>query len=216
MENLEKYIKDHRTAFDDAPPSFEIWAKIDAQLSTEKDLETFVADNRTAFDTAIPSLKIWANVNKKINLKSARRVVLMRWIGRAAAVAALLIVGADAGIYLNEKRETIVADKEMERIAPNFRATEQFYNQKVQAQLTKLASYDQADPSVLADLRQIDDVQNELKAELENAPTSTREEIVRRMIQNYQIKLGILERVLQHVEEAKSEEHQQREDLRKI
>lgn len=59
----------------------------------------------------------------------------------------------------------------------------------------------ETDPSVLADLRQIDDIQKELKQELDDAPASAREEIVKRMIDNYKIKLGILERVLQHIEE---------------
>jgi hypothetical protein len=50
-------------------------------------------------------------------------------------------------------------------------------------------------------LQQIDAVQQELKAELEKAPSSTREEIIERMIENYKIKLGILERVLEHIEQ---------------
>ena len=65
--------------------------------------------------------------------------------------------------------------------------------------MTQLASYENADPSVLSDLKQIDVVQEELKAELQNAPASTREEIVQRVIDNYKIKIGILERVLEHV-----------------
>jgi hypothetical protein len=82
----------------------------------------------------------------------------------------------------------------------------------VQAELVKLASFQpETDPSVLADLKQIDEVQKELKQELDDAPASAREEIVKRMIDNYKIKLGILARVLQHLEEYKLDNSKEKE-----
>ena len=119
---------------------------------------------------------------------------------RTAAAIALLIVGAMVGISVYQKRENVVANTQVEQVAPDFQKTENFYNQQVQEKMMKLASYQNTDPSVFSDLKQIDAIQEELKAELNNAPTSTREEIVRRVIENYQIKIGILERVLEHFE----------------
>ena len=201
--DLETFIKDTRADFDTEIPKLHIWAAIEKQLApqldSELDLETFIKENRTNFDTDIPNLKVWAQIDKTINRTAERRHILRGWFLRSAAAAALLIIGATTGIFWNEKRADTIVEKQLEQLSPDFQKTEKYYNQQVQAKLTQLASYQNSDPSVLSDLKQIDAIQEELKAELENAPTSTREEIVRRVIDNYKIKIGILERVLESI-----------------
>ena len=221
MDNLEKFIQDNRTAFDSETPNLSVWARVENDLNA--DVENFVRANRVDFDTEIPNLKIWAaidkTVNKTANKTAENRLLYRQWFGRIAAAIALLIVGASGGFYLKTKQEAREIAQTVEQIAPDFRQTEQFYKQKVQAELVKLASFQpEADPSVLADLKQIDDVQKELKQELDDAPVSAREEIVKRMIDNYKIKLGILERVLQHLEEYKinNSEEKERQQHEKI
>lgn len=210
MDNLEKFIQDNRTAFDSETPNLGIWAGIENDLNA--DVENFVRANRADFDTEIPNLKIWAAIDKTVNKTAENRIVYRQWFGRLAAAIALLIVGASGGFYLKTKQEARQMAQTVEQIAPDFRQTEQFYKQKVQAELVKLASFQpETDPSVLADLKQIDEVQKELKQELDDAPASAREEIVKRMIDNYKIKLGILARVLQHLEEYKMNNSEEKE-----
>lgn len=201
MKNLEKYIVVNKEAFNTEMPNLRIWAAIEKQLAPELDIEAFIENNKTDFDTEIPNLKIWAQIDKTINRPAERRHILRGWFLRSAAAVALLIVGATAGVFMIEKRADTLVEKQIEQVAPDFQKTEKYYNQQVQAKLTELASYQNTDPSVLSDLKQIDMVQEELKAELNNAPASTRQEIVRRVIDNYKIKIGILERVLEHVGE---------------
>ena len=199
MDNLEKYISDNRTAFDSETPNLKVWTGIENDLNA--DVENFVQANREDFDTEIPNLKIWAAIDKTVNQSAEKRLVYGQWARRIAAALALLIIGATAGFYLKTKQEAVEMAQTVDQISPNFKETERFYKQKVDNQLVKLASFQpEADPSVLADLRQIDEVQKELKRELDDAPVFAREEIVKRMIDNYKIKLGILERVLQHIE----------------
>ncbi len=205
MQNIEQYITENRAAFDTEIPNLRVWVAIEKQLTPQLDVEAFIEDNRADFDTEIPNLKIWSQIDKVINRGTERRQILRGWLWRAAAAVALLVLGATAGILLNEKREDVVAAREVEQVAPDFQDTEKYYDQQVKAKLTRLASYQNTDPSVFSDLKQIDEIQKELKAELDNAPTSTRQEIVRRMIENYQIKIGILERVLEHVEDNPSQ-----------
>jgi hypothetical protein len=87
-----------------------------------------------------------------------------------------------------------------EDVAKELRHAEAFYNQKVQLKLNQLASFN-PDPEVVEDLKQIDEVQIELHRELDNAPSSSREEIIERLMENYKIKLDILERVLNHLQQ---------------
>jgi hypothetical protein len=212
MDNLERYISDNRDKFDTDLPPLSVWSVIEKKLMADTsrgDIETFIGENRSAFDTEIPHLKIWAGIDKTLNPPTQKKQTIFQTrlaqpFGRIAAAVALLIIGAVAGFYLNDKTEAVAAANDLEEVAPNFKQTERYYNQQVQEKLSRLASYEQTDPSVLSDLKQIDEVQEELKKELEEAPTSTREEIVRRVIQNYQIKLNILERVLEQVDQHES------------
>jgi hypothetical protein len=162
-------------------------------------LEKFISENKEAFDTEIPNLKVWAEIEKQIHPQSYNKIVRINWIRNIAAAITLLIIGTGIGFYLNDKKENLEVANSVEQVIPEFKEAEQFYNQQVQDRLTKLASYN-PDPSVSMDLQQIDVVQQELKAELSKAPSSTRAEIIERMIENYKIKVGILERVLEHIE----------------
>jgi hypothetical protein len=216
-DNVENFIKNHRTAFDTEIPRANVWAAIENQLGTTDNIETFIRTNREAFDTEIPSLKVWHNVAADLSAENvaankfadkvisadkstATKVVRITWWKQAAVAVALLVFGVMVGFLLKgEKADNIIAQA-TEQVAPELQEAENFYNQKVQSKYTQLASFN-PDPAVMADLKQIDEVQEELRAELQNAPNSTKEEIIRRLIENYQIKLGILERVLNHINE---------------
>lgn len=200
LDNLEQFITNHRTAFDTETPAVEVWKGIENRLADDDILEKFIQQNRTDFDTQIPHLKLWAAIDNQINPVKEYKVVRMSWMRQAAAAIALLIVGAGLGIFVNEKAEVKALSQATSEIAPDLKEAESYYTKKVEVKYSELVNHN-PDPSVITDLKQIDEVQKELKKELENAPATAREEIVRRMIENYQIKLGILERVLNHIEE---------------
>jgi hypothetical protein len=193
-DNLDVFIEKNRPEFDSETPSEQVWTGVERYLQGEN-VEQFVRENRYDFDSEIPNLKVWANVEKALpNQKNSAKVLTFNWLRRAAAAVALLITGVGIGLFINNKSGDTLTG-----VAPEFKEAEQFYNQKLEMQMTKLVSYN-PDPSVLSDLQKVDDVRNELKAELEQTPDANREEIIRRLIQNYQTKLGILERVLNNIE----------------
>ncbi|MDZ7881031.1 MAG: hypothetical protein U5L45_25420 [Saprospiraceae bacterium] len=200
MDNLEKFIHDNRLDFDAEVPQLKLWVGIENRLD-DNSIEQFTQSNRADFDTETPNLKIWAAIDKQLNPTLAPKLGVQQWVWRIAASLTLLVVGASAGFYFKTTNEAATLAQTVNQIAPDFREAEQFYAQKVNTQLVKLATYSpNSDPSVLADLTQIDEMEKELKKELDEAPNATREEIVKRMIDNYKIKLGILERVLQHLD----------------
>jgi hypothetical protein len=209
-DNLEQFITTNRADFDLEVPSLKIWANIEKHLEGEN-VEQFVRENRYDFDTEIPNLKVWANVEKALPApKEGAKVLTFNWLRRAAAAVALLVTGVGIGLFINNKSNDTLAGG-----VPEFKEAEEFYNQKMASQMTKLVGYN-PDPSVLSDLKKVDDVRNELKAELEQTPDANREEIVRRLIQNYQTKLGILERVLNNIEEQQIESQKKQQQNGKI
>ncbi len=210
MDNLEKFIENNRADFDSEMPNLTVWSNIENELK-ETEIEHFIRSNKSSFDTDIPNLKVWAAIEKRTAKTVIKPNAFKQWALRIAAAITLLIIGGGGGFYLKTRQEAKELAQTVEQIAPDFREAEQFYAQKVQTQLVKLASFQPTtDPSVLADLQQIDAVQKELKQELDDAPNATREEIVKHMIENYKIKLGILERVMQHLDE-----HQNSNSLKK-
>jgi hypothetical protein len=200
-DEMGRFIQSNRADFDTEIPNPKIWSSIETALGNDA-IEQFVQKNRAAFDTETPNLKIWAAIEKQMYMPIVKKLSVQQWVWRIAAAITLLVVGASGGFYFQTKKEAADMAQTVNQIAPDFREAEQFYSRKVNTQLVKLASYQKnSDPSVLADLKQIDEIQKELKKELDEAPNATREDIVKRMIDNYKIKLGILERVLQHLDE---------------
>ena len=246
VNNIEQFIKTNRSDFDTATPSLKIWSTIEERIESKDAIELFIAKNRAEFDThapservwagvdqylkgnhlekyvrenrydfdsELPNLKVWANVERTLHpQKKSGKTLTISWLRRAAAAIALLVMGVGIGLIINKKTEKTIL---VETVAPEFNEAEQFYSQKVQSQMTKLAGYN-PDPSVLTDLKRMDEIYGELKAELELTPSANREEIVRRLIQSYQSKVGILERVLNDIEEHQIESQKKQQQNGKI
>lgn len=164
-------------------------------------LEKFIVENRTEFDKAVPSLKVWAAIDRELESPRKVRFRLMYTLRIAAAVAVLLFVGGLGGVYFFQQDQPSIS---LAEIAPEYGELEQFYNVQVNERLNELATYRQVD-AVASDLRQLDQILNDLRKELQDAPAGSEEQIVQAMIKNYKIKLEILERVLEKVQSTNQE-----------
>ena len=71
---------------------------------------------------------------------------------------------------------------------------------RIDARYAQLAHYRQ-DSLLRTDLAAIDRAMDELRAELVDVPPGREEVIVQQMIANYRLKLQLLERVLEHIEQ---------------
>ncbi len=177
-----------------------------------ENLEKFIASNRADFDSEMPPEKIWcgveAHLNKNDNLLVSHKLLPqssklkakgIKLFMRIAAAVALLIVGTFIGICIQKKLDVRASDESGTPLASDLKEAEKFYDTRIKSDMIRLAAF-KADSTIYFDLRQIDAVQEELRHELQQAPLSSQTEIIQRMIQNYQIKADILEKVLQHVE----------------
>jgi len=169
------------------------------------DLEQFVEKNRNDFDSEAVPMGNWEAICEKLSEKEQKNPPLLvirnqnwkRYFGIAASVILLISVGAFGGIYYSRtnQMENEIASK----INPEYNDTENFYIRKVSYKLNELSKFQQNN-EVKNDLDQIDLFIQELKKELLVAPKNSKEQIVKNMIANYQIKLDILDKVLQHVQ----------------
>ncbi len=163
-------------------------------------LERFITEHRDAFDGHNPPLKVWAEIDRSLQRRPQARVVQLRSRFRAAAsVVLLLLAGGLIGSYLTHSthRQTAAV---LEDVAPEYFELEDYFREQIDARVQQVANL-APDAGVLQDLEQLDRVTEELKRELINAPRGTEAAIVERLIDNYQTKVDILERVLQRLQE---------------
>lgn len=161
-------------------------------------LEQFINNNRADFDDAVPSLKAWAEIDKVISSQKSKVITLRKVLAIAASVLILLVAGASLGAFIsNGSNDDLAA--QLSKIAPDFVEAEQYYQQKIDRKYQQLASYSH-DQTIEEDLSQLDELMNELKAELIVAPKGKEEEIVESLIESYQTKISILERVLDRIQ----------------
>ena len=179
----------------------------------QDDFEKFVRDNREDFDMKTPSFKIWENIDKELNgeqkefsplkiVKSERHLTLRKRVLRYASVAAvgllLLTVGGMIGSYFTANGGQEVAEVSFGEISEEYAEVEQFYAQQVNYQIEELKKHDY-DKNILEDITELDIAFKELKQELGNSEVMSDEEIIHAMIENYQMKIAILERVLERI-----------------
>jgi len=161
-------------------------------------LEKYIVDNREAFDCAVPSLKVWAEIDKSLEQKSGKRVRMWKVLRVAAAAAILIVSGAVGGAYLNgnfDHNQGAIA-----QLAPEHADLEKFYTEQVEQKTKQLVSMKHVGyKRVEEDLKKLDDSFVELMQEYQKLPHGTGEMVIQAMLENYQAKLDILERVLEKV-----------------
>ena len=182
-------------------------------ISMKDNLEQFIQDNRQEFDREIPSLKVWAAIDKELNTDPEEKPVgktrsMWRYAWIAASVAFLLASGAFIGIQMTGGQSEIAS---LSDVSTEYEEMEVYYQKQIQEKVALLARYD--DQTVTKDLEQVDEFMKELQQELKEAPKGNEEKIINAMIDNYQTKVNILERVLERIQSSnrknlKSEENE--------
>jgi len=154
-------------------------------------LEQFVQQNREAFDTEMPPSRVWGEVEKTLPRK---RVRIMRIARMAAAVILLLGLGIVVGRYAAPQSEEQLA---LSDISKEYAELELFYTQKINQKISLLKA-EKPNEKALSDIRELEQEFELLKKELHQNSTSD-EQVIHAMIENYQTKIHILERVLNRI-----------------
>ena len=171
-------------------------------------LEKYIIENREAFDIHEPGEEVWAKIEKRIQPKKS-----VNWrmiIGRAAAV--ILIFAASYMVHdLLEGRNREIArnktKKEKEMVIPELREAEIYYSALINEKLREIKPMFSEDPmlekEVKYDLNQLDSIYGELKDDLKD--NIANQEVIEAMIQNYRMRLSILEDVLSQLKPEKDD-----------
>ena len=162
-------------------------------------LEKFILKNREEFDIHEPGQDIWGKIERNIR---PRRTLNWRLVmGRAAAV--ILIFAASYMVHdiLDNGNRDVTrnrARKEKELIIPELREAEVYYSNLINEKLQEIKPMFSKDPmleeEISYDLNQLDSIYDDLKNDLRD--NIANQEVIEAMIQNYRLRLSILEDVL--------------------
>ncbi len=153
-------------------------------------LKDHVTKNRENFELyPIDTDLEWKDISGKLE-NSREKVDPWRRVGIAACFAFIL---SGTIFFMNPIHQTNDEIAELER----------YYNSEINQKVT-LVKHHLKDDRILQDLNTMDQAFAELKADLKDNVDN--QEVVTAMMENYQLKLQILEEILNELEKEKSEE----------
>ena len=185
-DRLENYIRDHRDEFDTLEPSEDMWNAIVARKEEMSEEETDVKQQP-----------------KRVQLN---RSAYVRWISRIAA--AVIIFFASYYYHDYQSNKEIIAENNTESSANStlyntLIEANYYYTSQINQEKEKLYSLTVGNSTLRKEIQneldELDKEFNKLKEDLNDNVDN--EEIIAAMIQNYRIKLSILQDVMMQLQD---------------
>jgi hypothetical protein len=176
-------------------------------------LEQFVEENRDSFDSFSPDQaeKVWGRIEAE-RKGSQRGKIILRYFLRAASV--LLIFGLSYLFhdYMDRNKDARIAEEKMNDIyqqLPELKEAESYYSSLVSNKLEEMKPFLAENPGISkavdVDLSELDSVYVSLKNDLKDNVAN--DQIIEAMIQNYRLKLRILEELQSEIKQEKNKEN---------
>lgn len=170
-------------------------------------LEEFVKENRSDFDLYEPPKKVWETINSNVKQTKIRRIGYAKY----AAAIAIFIVGFSIGTFKNKTFQSGGTEKlsKTELIEQSqIIESEYYYVSQINQKMNELKPYFTSDPKLKQDIQvdfdELDAFTKQLKTDLND--NINNEHVIEAMIQSYEMKLSILETLLQQLKNNENEE----------
>lgn len=182
-------------------------------------LEDFIHQNRKDFDDQEPDPHIWDNILNDLDKKPLRRLPWKAYALRAASVAVIFAMSwiiHDMVGHQKQDNQNILAESQAPSIsapAQELLEAEAFYTSRINELQAEVSRFDKIMPGVgmemNIELKDLDSAYAGLKRDLRD--NAANEEIISAMIQNYRIRISILEDLLLQVSTSNSEDNNNKE-----
>jgi len=179
---------------------------------TKDALEQYIIDNKEDFDELEPSAKLWKRIEKVEEKPKISRYSIqpLKWAARIAAAIFIFIGSYYYHDYRNERNQlSQTKSNESNQLYSTFIEAEYYYTAQIGVETDKFYKL-AAGNSILREeiqneLEELDNEFNELKEDLKD--NADNEEIIAAMIQNYRLKLSILQDMMMQLQQIKKEKH---------
>lgn len=168
-------------------------------------LEEFIRDNREQFDDLDPRPEVWDRIQKR-----KAPVLNIGWKAILWRAAAVVIIFFSSYIFfrLTDKDPVVPAGNlyselpaEQSPLVGELKEAEMYYTSQIEFMRAEAIRLSQGDPQVKeiidTEMIDLDQVFRELKNDLKD--NTDNEEVIEAMIQNYRIKLEVLEEILRQL-----------------
>jgi hypothetical protein len=156
-------------------------------------LERFVRENREKLDRYEPSARVWGKITDRRDFINRNLFVRL-----SAAAAITLMIGTAIVLYSSANRKN-----KLTYISNEVKEMELFYNNMASSLYMQakpmLTGQPEIEKELETDLARIDNICNEIKKDLKDNVAN--QEVIEALIQNYTIKIHILEDMLRILNE---------------
>lgn len=165
-------------------------------------LEQFVLENRDEFDDLKPSENLWSKIEGDLPPLKRKEFSITRVLLRVAAVVIIFVSSYFFHDMMNKNTDNQqVAELPHSESFKTFVEAKMYYSSEIQYKKQELFQLTSSTPeiqkSINAELSDLDDLFVDLKEDL--GDQANNDEVIEAMIQNYRIKLEILEEMLQQI-----------------
>ena len=169
-------------------------------------LEEFVKENREGFDTEIPRNDLWNNIESELEKKDTNFDFSWLW-----KVAALVFLASTIALLF--KGNIVDEDLSENQLSSNgynseLVEVESYYTQLISDKKKEILSFDTNNPELLNDINGLDSMYSELKSNLKVNQKDGR--LINAMIMNLQLRVDILNKQLNILENIKIIEHNEK------
>ena len=181
-------------------------------MKNSKDkLENFVASNREKFDFLDPDPKIWEEINQS---KKTIRMRGMLW--KVAAILIVLMIYPFYSLVLNKESNFKISSSGGNNLVqeiPELQEADAYYTSYINDQMQQMRIALDDEPDMMneleKDMQNLENIYNDLLEDLKD--NIDNKEVVEALIQNYRMKVKILEELLDYITTEDTKESTQNE-----
>jgi hypothetical protein len=158
-------------------------------------ISQYIAQNKSSWDDETPERHVWKQIEMTLDHQADKKQWWMRLAKVAAVVITLLSVGFVTGIYVggmpNQHMDVATQSKldQLEQAEDTYARQVGFKLDKIQDKQSKI--------SIEAELKQMDELYNQLRQEMQQSDNANMDVIINAMLKNHQTKVEMLEYILQ-------------------
>ena len=161
-------------------------------------LKNFIEDNKSQFELEMPSDKVWKGIQK------TQKPKYNSWLLWSSVAASIIMVFGLSFYYINngEVKEQLVEEVKLDPIQKEVMEMEVYYTSQVEEKVAEAKKYEDTE-DFLEEVDFLKEEYQELKKEMDLG--ANREVVLEAMIDNYKVRLQILEDLLSELKKEKND-----------
>ena len=172
------------------------------------DLKHHIQENREDFELySLDADALWKGIEEELDQRKTRFISWKAGLRIAASIALIFVVSIGV-IRITGNAERYADGISLKDISPELAEAEFYYNRLVEEKFEIItSSHMELDAVIKSEFQMLDSAYVELKNDLKDNVDN--EEVINAMIQNYRIKLQILEQILDNIQSNEDKENEE-------